>query len=270
MLLIYGKNGAGKTYVANQLLGCGFSKIVSYTTRDKRTGEVDGLDYHFVSRKIFEDLLAKGFFVEYKKLNENYYGTPCQSFSDKSISISGKIEDLKKNYSGDIDIFYMDTTLEKRYHRVKSRSITNQELFSRFNSENFDFLFDFQGHFIDNNRSDTSALHEILSITSDPSPLMHNVDFIKEQLGKKLTLSKDDQMLAFLQYEEQLLRQMFISGMLKQEQFSDYYLQSLMRFTKSNGIQMDILSANELLLNLNGENFISNLEENKKILVKRS
>ena len=48
---------------------------MSHTTRTARSNEVDGVDYHFVKKDEFEDLIKKEKFYEYAKIFDNYYGT---------------------------------------------------------------------------------------------------------------------------------------------------------------------------------------------------
>ena len=52
-----------------------FKISVSYTTRLPRPNEVDGVDYNFVSKTKFEELINKNQFYEYAKIFDNYYGT---------------------------------------------------------------------------------------------------------------------------------------------------------------------------------------------------
>lgn len=52
---------------------------ISYTTRKPRQGEVDGVNYFFVDRQRFEELIAQGFFLEHATYNGNYYGTPAEA-----------------------------------------------------------------------------------------------------------------------------------------------------------------------------------------------
>ena len=54
MIDIIGKNGAGKTTLANFLYDFGFERNIGYTTRPKRSGEIDGIDYYFVAEKEFK------------------------------------------------------------------------------------------------------------------------------------------------------------------------------------------------------------------------
>ncbi|WP_229815764.1 guanylate kinase [Bacterioplanes sanyensis] len=70
-------SGAGKTSLVKALLErtphIGVS--VSHTTRAARPGEVDGQDYHFVSKAEFEQLIGDGAFLEHAQVFDNYYGT---------------------------------------------------------------------------------------------------------------------------------------------------------------------------------------------------
>ncbi len=73
--LIAGQSATGKTTQANILnQDENFHKIVSYTTRDKRKNEKDGIDYHFISTEKFKDLEKNNFFVAPVKYSGNYYG----------------------------------------------------------------------------------------------------------------------------------------------------------------------------------------------------
>ncbi len=69
--------GTGKTTLV-QMLTREFSSVVesiSYTTRKKRSAEVDGRDYHFIDQKAFEARLAEGDFLEYAEVFGELYGT---------------------------------------------------------------------------------------------------------------------------------------------------------------------------------------------------
>lgn len=63
MILLMGKSGAGKDTVIELLKQRGFQKIVAYTTRPPRNGEVDGETYHFCKVSEFSDLLKKDYFI---------------------------------------------------------------------------------------------------------------------------------------------------------------------------------------------------------------
>lgn len=73
-----GPSGVGKSSLIHRLMDDfpnRFHFSVSHTTREPRDGEVDGMDYNFVDSDVFEDMIARGDFVEHAKVHGNYYGT---------------------------------------------------------------------------------------------------------------------------------------------------------------------------------------------------
>ena len=77
-VILSGPSGAGKTTIAKQLAdkAC-YELSVSATTRAPRPGETDGVDYLFVSRETFTDMLKKGQLLEHSEHFDNLYGTPA-------------------------------------------------------------------------------------------------------------------------------------------------------------------------------------------------
>ena len=77
MVILSSPSGVGKTTLTKKIQQKhqNFKISVSHTTRSPRSNEVDGVDYHFVSKKKFEELIENNKFYEYAKIFENYYGT---------------------------------------------------------------------------------------------------------------------------------------------------------------------------------------------------
>ncbi len=80
-VIISGPSGSGKTTLHKMLLESPrlkgkLVKSISATTRHKRTGERHGRDYLFLTPAMFENRLAKKYFLEWEKVFDNYYGTP--------------------------------------------------------------------------------------------------------------------------------------------------------------------------------------------------
>ncbi|MBK9327405.1 MAG: guanylate kinase [Hydrogenophilales bacterium] len=77
LVIVTAPSGAGKSSLVKALLerDPAIRLSVSYTTRPPRTGEVDGVHYHFVSREDFQARLDRGEFLESAEVYGNYYGT---------------------------------------------------------------------------------------------------------------------------------------------------------------------------------------------------
>lgn len=77
LFIVSAPSGAGKTSLVRALLERldGIEVSVSHTTRPKRPGEVDGVNYHFVDVPAFEAMIERGDFVEHARVFDNYYGT---------------------------------------------------------------------------------------------------------------------------------------------------------------------------------------------------
>ena len=97
MLVLSSPSGAGKTTLSKKIQQSdnSFEISVSHTTRNPRPNEVDGVDYHFVSKEKFLKLLQQGMFYEHAEIFGNYYGT-----SKSSIK---KITNNNHNVLFDID-----------------------------------------------------------------------------------------------------------------------------------------------------------------------
>lgn len=85
ILVFAGPSGVGKSTLINRLMDSypsGLAFSVSHTTRDPREGEVDGVDYNFISKEEFESKIASDDFIEYAQVHEYYYGTSYQAVED--------------------------------------------------------------------------------------------------------------------------------------------------------------------------------------------
>ena len=97
LIIISSPSGAGKTTLCKLLIKKmkNISLSISYTSRNKRLNEINGKDYFFVSKKKFENLKKKNFFIETATNFNNLYGSPI-----KNITLSKK---NKKHILFDID-----------------------------------------------------------------------------------------------------------------------------------------------------------------------
>ena len=77
MFVLSSPSGAGKTTLTKKIAenNSGFEISISHTTRKPRPNEIDGKDYHFISKEKFNNLIKENSFFEYANIFDNYYGT---------------------------------------------------------------------------------------------------------------------------------------------------------------------------------------------------
>ena len=150
LLLIAGPSGVGKGTLINMLMAdapgdYGFS--VSHTTRDPRTGEKDGVHYHFVSTEEFEELLGKKAFVEYAHVHHNYYGTSKTSVDtvreagqacilDVDVQGAQQVHDAKMGF---FKIFVKPPSVEALRERLVGRGTETAGILCRGFAYSFEF-----------------------------------------------------------------------------------------------------------------------------------
>ena len=95
MVILSSPSGVGKTTLTKKIQQKynSFKISVSLTTRLPRSNEVDGVDYKFISKAKFEELIKENKFYEYAKIFENYYGTLKQNV-DETIKKNEIIFDI--------------------------------------------------------------------------------------------------------------------------------------------------------------------------------
>ena len=81
IIIISSPSGAGKTTLCKKLLSQlnNIELSISYTTRHKRSGERNGIDYYFVNNTKFKNLIKQNFFIETAKVFDNLYGSPYKN-----------------------------------------------------------------------------------------------------------------------------------------------------------------------------------------------
>lgn len=82
IITISGPRGIGKSAIINRLHEQGIAPIVPFATRLPRYGEIDGVDYRFVSPEAFDDIHARTPMFDVLQLKQNRYGTPLNDFHD--------------------------------------------------------------------------------------------------------------------------------------------------------------------------------------------
>ncbi|MCX6781323.1 MAG: guanylate kinase [Candidatus Magasanikbacteria bacterium] len=142
VFIIMGPSGVGKTVIGHALLRRfkRLSKIVTYTTRTQRPGEVDHIDYHFVTPREFERKVAAGDFIEHATVHGDSYGSAWEDLKRLAqqgistlfiIDIQGaKI--LKKKIRDAVTIFIAPDNMNSlRVRLARRRSNETQEQVDR-------------------------------------------------------------------------------------------------------------------------------------------
>ena len=124
--LVAGVSGAGKTVVVKALLQKYPHLVVpvAFATRDPREGEVDGVDYHFVTKELYQSLVEKGDLLTNIKYNNQHYGYPKSAFSENrpivaTIDITG-IAQVRRLYPTAKAVF-LDEFPEVQTQRISKR-----------------------------------------------------------------------------------------------------------------------------------------------------
>ena len=143
IVTLSGVTGTGKSFFKNTISEelC-FKNIVIVTTREKRIGEINGIDKEFVSEEEFEKRIREDGLLEYAKVhNGKYYGTPKDKVFDMlnkgydvilEIDIQGALK-VKESYNEGIFIFIMPPTMrELRDRLVKRGTESKEKIIERF------------------------------------------------------------------------------------------------------------------------------------------
>jgi guanylate kinase len=141
LFIVSAPSGAGKTSLVKALLqtGIDLTLSVSYTSRPARPEELDGRDYHFVSREIFEQKLAQGEFLESAELYGNLYGTSQEWINETIVSghdilleiDSQGAQQVRNNFPKAVGIFVLPPSLEALETRLRQRGQDSAEAIAR-------------------------------------------------------------------------------------------------------------------------------------------
>ena len=138
LFILSGPSGVGKGTVRGRL----FEKArdlkysISMTTREKRPGEIDGIDYFYKTEKEFKDLLEEKKLLEHAKYVNNYYGTPKDYVEETlaaghdvflEIEVQGAMQ-VQENFSEGVFIFLFPPSLEELKNRIVNRGTESDEL----------------------------------------------------------------------------------------------------------------------------------------------
>lgn len=133
LVILSGVSGAGKDTIKKELMKRmnNVVSLPSYTSRQPREGEEEGVQYHFITKEQFEEKIHNGEFYEYDLHHENYYGTSKKLLNEKiesgkiivkDIEVNGteNLINLLKNETKLVSIF-LKVDKEELRHRLEQR-----------------------------------------------------------------------------------------------------------------------------------------------------
>ena len=191
LFIIAAPSGCGKTSLVKALMerSKNLSVSVSYTTRKARKGEVNGENYHFVSKATFAQMITNNDFVEYAEVFGNMYGTARSSINEKlsaNIDIILEIDwqgarQVRKNMSDTVSIFILPPSKDALLERLKNRGQDDDEIISKRmkNAEREMSHYEEFDYIIINEQFD-SALSDLMNIIYDFGNNIKNTELLLE------------------------------------------------------------------------------------------
>lgn len=141
IVVLSAPSGAGKTTLAQALLAQtpGITRSITFTTRPKRLGEVDGRDYHFISQEEFEVRIRRGDFLEFSTVHGYSYGTSqadvdqrCAQGLDVLLVIDYQgAAKIRQGGLAALSIFILPPSMEALQRRLRQRKSEDEKTLRR-------------------------------------------------------------------------------------------------------------------------------------------
>ena len=137
LIVVSGPSGTGKGTVCKALMTQrgGIAYSISATTRQPREGEVDGVNYYFISTQVFQRMIRRDEFLEWAAVYGNYYGTPLKKVMERlaagqdvllEIDTQGAVNVMKKFPEG-VFIYILPPSLAELEQRIRGRGTESEE-----------------------------------------------------------------------------------------------------------------------------------------------
>lgn len=195
---VFAPSGAGKTSLVKALLDQRpeLTVSISHTTRAQRSGEIDGVNYHFVDRKTFTGMIERGEFLEQAEVFGNLYGT-SQQWVEQTL-LSGRDVILEIDWQGaqqirrlmpdNISIFILPPSLETLLQRLNARGQDDEAVIQRRMAQARDELSHYtEADFLVVNDQFDKALADLVAIVrAQPLRLSDQINHLQPLLQQLL------------------------------------------------------------------------------------
>jgi guanylate kinase len=194
LFVVSAPSGAGKTSLCRGLLDAfaGLRLSVSYTTRTKRVGERDGIDYFFVGPDSFQEMVSRGAFAEWAVVHGNCYGTAKETLESArdlgedillDIDCQGAAQ-LKENNQEGVFIFILPPSLGELEKRLLGRNTDSPEVIAtRVENSRREIAEAVWYDFIIVNDDFESALEELKAIIISESCKAHKRQWLLKEFA---------------------------------------------------------------------------------------
>lgn len=141
LFVVSAPSGTGKTSLCRELIDSlsDLRQSISFTTRQKREGEQDGIDYHFIDHKAFQQMREHHQLAEWAEVHGQLYGTSLQTLNAAAgdgidllldIDCQGAAQ-IKKNYQQGVFIFILPPDFAELERRLRDRGTDTEEVIRR-------------------------------------------------------------------------------------------------------------------------------------------
>lgn len=138
LFIISAPSGAGKTTLAKALVSSVSNTVlsVSHTTRSRRAGELDGVDYHFIDMEQFQKMIGEEEFLEHARVFNNYYGTSLAAV-EQQLSRGNNVlldidwqgaREVKQKVPDVCSIFVLPPSLQELERRLRDRGQDSEQV----------------------------------------------------------------------------------------------------------------------------------------------
>lgn len=200
LLILSAPSGAGKTSLCRALIEATdkTEMSISYTTRSCRTGEESGVDYHFIDKGTFKEMIDQDAFLEHALVYEHYYGTGRDAVGDKlnkGVNVLLDVDwqgarSVKSLMSEAISVSILPPSREELERRLNTRGRDSAEIIKkRMTQAEAEMSHCREANFIIVNDDFEKALGDLLNIISGKTEEVREVSVDIDQLINPTTSS---------------------------------------------------------------------------------